>query len=75
MYPLGESAPFGLMDLAGNVWEWTTSENRGWSGSRVLRGGSWWSSRGDARCAYRDWNGPDLSDGRYGFQCVSPVLF
>jgi formylglycine-generating enzyme required for sulfatase activity len=40
---------------------------------RVVRGGSWHSSRERARCAFRSWSRSDLSDARYGFRCVSPV--
>lgn len=39
MYPLGASYPFGLMDLAGNVAEWTATSAEPFY---VLRGGAWY---------------------------------
>jgi formylglycine-generating enzyme required for sulfatase activity len=50
-FPAGASK-HGVMDLAGNVWEWTSSMFANYDGSgaepkRVLRGGSW--GGGDAR--------------------------
>jgi len=73
MYPLGESRPFGLMDLAGNVWEWTASLWEPGSLWRVVRGGSWHDLRERARCAVRVGGFPSGSDHDFGFRCVSPV--
>ncbi len=65
MYPQG-ATPSGLLDLTGNVWEWTASLYRpypyqgddAWNdpeaeGARVLRGGSWYDIQRNARCAFR----------------------
>jgi len=70
MYPLGARQSFGLMGLAGNVLEWTATEE---SGDRVLRGGSWRNFRSGARCGIRYWYGPLASDYSIGFRLVSPV--
>jgi formylglycine-generating enzyme required for sulfatase activity len=74
MYPLGKSDPFKLMDLAGNVWEWTQSWYDKDKDSFVLRGGSWCSNQDDARCVGRDWDFPHLSNHLIGFRLVSPVV-
>lgn len=59
IYPQGASVE-GVMDLAGNVWEWCLNEyanpkrtQRSGTDPRALRGGSWSFDRVDARAAFR----------------------
>ena len=58
----GESgrSPYGAEDMAGNVWEWTSSLFGEKGEDRVLRGGGWGSLSGLAACSFRfDAHPPD----------------
>jgi len=83
-YPSGKS-PYGVLDMAGNVWEWTSSKYQPYpyqaddgreeltgNDSRVLRGGSFYGDEGYVRCAYRLNNYPNGRPYDVGFRVVSP---
>jgi sulfatase modifying factor 1 len=66
--PAGD-APGGIHDLAGNVWEWTSSNFD--AASHVIRGGSW----GDdvpsrLRSSSNSGRGPSYRDIILGFRCA-----
>jgi formylglycine-generating enzyme required for sulfatase activity len=80
----GGDSPCGAADMAGNVFEWCQSAYRpypydpddgredlggGDEVIRVLRGGSWYTDRKWARCAYRDGDIPRHWLDIGGFRC------
>jgi formylglycine-generating enzyme required for sulfatase activity len=89
VFPGGATPETGLLDLCGNVWEWTGtpwSEGEGWDpqagpqdgepdGRHVVRGGSWFNSRVDGRLGSRLHDGPGDRDSGLGFRLcrASPI--
>jgi len=71
-YPAGRS-PFGLDDMAGNVWEWTASLFPGRPSQRVIRGGGWGNNPYGLRAAYRHGNPPHFALDMVGFRCAGPA--
>jgi iron(II)-dependent oxidoreductase len=82
-FKLGAS-PYGCLDMAGNVYEWTSSWYQAYPGNadvtkdygqifRVLRGGSYRSDRFGVRCARRYYDRMDAVRDDYGLRCAKDV--
>jgi formylglycine-generating enzyme required for sulfatase activity len=81
-FPKGAS-PFGLEELAGNVFEWCLDGYMAYKGKeianprgpkeggkRIYRGGSWKSRAASLRATARNFNAPDYSSNDVGFRIV-----
>jgi len=85
-YPLGASL-YGVLDMAGNVWEWVNDwysssyysdpsagnnpPGPGTGDYRVSRGGSWGTYPNGLLVAYRGFDSPVNTGSDYGFRCAS----
>ncbi|MFZ5517331.1 MAG: SUMF1/EgtB/PvdO family nonheme iron enzyme [Candidatus Zhuqueibacterota bacterium] len=68
-YPDG-STPQGLMNMAGNVWEWQSNNHDMYPAARSLRGGSWDSDDTHLRRPSRVCDDPDGGWSFVGFRVV-----
>ena len=76
-FPQGQS-PFGVMDMAGNVWEWTSDKEQPYpykgpsseGNLKIFKGGSWSHDKKYARCSMRYLAARDGWANDLGFRCV-----
>ncbi len=78
MYPRGATQQ-GVLDMAGNVWEWCLNTYEeldtqiATGGRRERRGGSWTNKPENLRVSTRNWGGPGNRDNLVGFRLAQDI--
>ena len=73
---LSGASASGLVDMAGNVWEWVGIKQsaKSQSKTRITKGGGWTSNKDQARISFRNHVDLKMNNPTFGFRCAKSLM-